>query len=1058
VPRCGACGAANPDGARFCLACGRALAGAPHEDRRKLATLLFCDMSGSTAMGERVDAESVREMMFRYFHEMRDAIERHGGTVEKFVGDAVMAVFGVPVAREDDAVRAVRAACEMRHRLAPLNEELERRFGSTIALRIGLNTGEVVAGDASTRETMVTGDAVNVAARLEQTAKPGEILIGEQTYRLARASVVAEPVEPLALKGKHEAVPAFRLLSVESPETAPARTFTTPMVGRTAELANLGAAFDEVMASRTCRLVTIVGDPGVGKSRLANEFLASVEDRAAVFQGRCLSYGDGITFWPIGEIVRAAARIRDDDSPELARARIREVLSGRADTEPVATAVAQAIGVGGGTAAAEQIAWAIRRLFETLAKRRPLVLLVDDLQWAEPALLDVIRDLPPLVTRAPMLVVCLARPELLESNADWEPTVRVESLADRESAQLVGQLLETTAVPADVRARVVRAAQGNPLFAEELVAMLFEEGLVRRVDGSWVAAATLGELVLPASLNALLGARLDRLATRERAALERGAVEGEVFHRGAVASLLGVEADGDAGEHLRSLTSRNLIRPARAEFAGEAAFRFRHLLIRDAAYRATAKKLRADLHARFADWLERAAGERVAEYEEILGYHLEQSYLYRRELGPLDDAASDIARRASERLLRSAERARDRSDDHAAQVLFRRVVELLPADAPEHRRAEAERAYALARLGEFAEAAELREQAAAAAREAGDEALLACLVLGTVEAETQANPEAKMRDSLAATQQAYADLERLGDEYGAVWALRLIGNFQGWLGNSREADRTWQAALERAERVSARLRDEILGWLAQATWWGPVPAAEGVARCDDYAERARKSGSRQLEGYALSIRGIMKSYLGRFEEARRDMKAGLDLLRDLGATFWWAGTSMFEADLEFEAENPQAAYDALTEGYEVMAAQAKTGLLATVVGMRSQAALLLDRDEEALELAEEAERLAAKDDFEPLSRARLVKARVMARRGDVDRADQLLQEAAVLIEPTDYLSLYADLHEAGACVHRLAGRPEDERVALERMLAAAEQKGQLVTAARARARLAEIRD
>ena len=295
--------------------CGSPLEPAAPE-RRKLATMLFCDMSGSTAMGERVDAESVREMMFSYFHEMRAAIERHGGTVEKFIGDAVMAVFGVPTAHEDDALRAVRAAWEMQERLVALNEQLEQRYGSTIALRIGVNTGEVVAGEGTTRQALVTGDAVNVAARLEQTAAPGQVLIGEPTLRLVRDAVSVEAVEPLALKGKSEPVPAYRVLAIDAAAPALSRRLDTPMVGREAELTQLESMLDETKRGR-CLLATVVGEPGVGKSRLAAELIAGAHD-VQVLRGSCLQYGEGITYWPIAEIVRQAAGIRDEHSREEA--------------------------------------------------------------------------------------------------------------------------------------------------------------------------------------------------------------------------------------------------------------------------------------------------------------------------------------------------------------------------------------------------------------------------------------------------------------------------------------------------------------------------------------------------------------------------------------------------------------------------------------------------------------------------------------------------------------------------------------------------------------------
>lgn len=579
-------------------------------------------------MGERVDAESVRDLMFRYFHEMRGAIERHGGTVEKFIGDAVMAVFGVPIAHEDDALRAVRAAWEMRQRLDELNVELERRFATRIALRIGVNTGEVVAGDASSRQAIATGDAVNVAARLEQAAPPGEILLGELTHRVVRKAVKAEPAEPLTAKGKTEPLQAYRLLEVPSATAPPTPRTTAPLIGRQRELLRLNDAFAEVVGGR-CVLLTVVGEPGVGKSRLAAEFVASLGPPVSVLRGRCLPYGEGITFWPIREMVVEAAVVLDDHSPEEAESRIRSLLQPGDDAELIAARVAQAIGLSFGVVSREEIAWAIRRWFEALAERGPLVLVVDDIQWAEDTLRDLLADLPRLSSGSPILLLCLARPELLDEVPGWCPTIRLEPLGDRDAEGLIREILGDLAEPRLLE-RIIAAAGGNPLFAQEIANLLVEEG----ASGSGAARGIVG-LEIPLTLTMLLEARLDRLPESERAALERGSVEGEVFHRGAVAELSGPGSRPAVQSDLEGLVRRRLLRPERAGFVDEAAFRFDHILVRDTAYRGIPKKVRAQLHQGFAMWVEAKAAGRIVEYEEIVGYHFEQAYRYREALGPV---------------------------------------------------------------------------------------------------------------------------------------------------------------------------------------------------------------------------------------------------------------------------------------------------------------------------------------------------------------------------------------------------------------------------------------
>ena len=1010
---CSSCGAENREGARFCDSCGSPLAeAAAGREMRKVVTVLFCDVTGSTALGERIDPESLRQVMTRYFETAKTVVERHGGTVEKFIGDAVMAVFGVPAVHEDDALRAVRAADELRRGLDELNDELERSYGTRLELRMGVNTGEVVTG---TEERLATGDAVNVAARLEQAAEPGEVLIGEETHRLVRDAIECEPVEPLAAKGKSEALVAYRLLAVREP--APRRG-EAPMIGRGRQRELLAGAFAGVAAERSCHLFTVLGAAGVGKSRLADEFLRSLEG-ATVVRGRCLSYGEGISYWPVTEVVK-------------------QLEPGEAES----TALAAILGDGVAASSPEEIAWAFRKLLEARAAESPIVVVFDDVHWGEPAFLDLVEHVADLSRGAPILLLCMARPELLDRRATWgggklnATNVLLEPLSADEAGELLEAL--TSEVADDLRERILESADGNPLFVEEMVAMAAESG---------------NEISVPPTIQALLAARLDQLEPAERAVLERGAVEGLVFHRGAVAALAPEDQLGDG--RLITLVRKDLVRPEPAILADDDAYRFRHLLIRDTAYEALPKAVRAELHERFALWLEEH-GAGLVELDEIVGYHLEQAYRYRRELGPLDDDAKRLADHAGKRFLRSADRARDRGDLRAAQALLERVIELLPTGSAEHRQAQAGLAQVLMELGGFAEASEVREQALAEARAAGDEVLLARLELIELEAAVQSNPNRTLRESLAAAERVRADLERLGDEYGAIWASRLIGCYQDWLGNSTEANRTWEAALARAKRTSPRLASELASWILWDAWWGPRTAEEGIALCNEYLEEFTPSGAKRVEAVATAIRAVLEAYVGRFDEARADIAAGRALHHELGDEIWWGGSAMLAGDLELTAGDPQAAYDLLAEGQEILAAHAETGYLSTMVGLRAQAALALGRDDEALELADETERLAQKDDFDPHLRVRLVRAEALAQRGDFERAHELLEEAAELIESTDYAFFHLALSEVTAAVCRLAGDGGGERAALEKALAAAEWKGHLVAEERIRARLAEL--
>jgi class 3 adenylate cyclase len=1014
---CPSCGAANREGARFCDSCGAPLAeAAPAREVRKTVTVFFCDVSGSTALGERIDPESLRHVMARYFETAKAILERHGGTVEKFIGDAVMAVFGVPTVHEDDALRSLRAAEELRDGLAGLNEELERAYGTRLELRIGVNTGEVVAG---TEERIATGDAVNVAARLEQAARPGEVLVGEETLRLVRDAVEVEPVDPVAAKGKAEPVRAARLVAVKS--ATGIRRGDAPMVGRERQRKLLENAFANVVGERSCQLFTVLGPAGVGKTRLVAEFLRSLED-ATVARGRCLSYGEGIGYWPVTEVAMQLVREGEGDI--------------------AAAALGPILGDENGAGSPDEIAWAFRKLLEARAQERPLVVVFDDVHWGEPAFLDLIEHVADLSRDAPILLLCLARPELLDHRPAWgggklnATNVLLEPLAPDESRELIDALLRGEQVDARLRTRILETAAGNPLFVEEMVAMVAEHDRT--------------EVSVPPTIHALLAARLDQLDSAERHVLERGSVEGQVFHQGAVVALASEEHGVE--RRLIALVRKDLIRPERSVVTDDEAFRFRHLLIRDTAYEALPKAIRAELHERFAAWIE-SHGTKLVEWEELVGYHLEQAYRYRVELGPLDEAARALAERAAEHLLVSAERARARGDNRAAQALLAQTVELLPADRPARREAQVELAVILAERGDPGGATALRAEAHAAARAAGDERLLARLQLASVEAEVQHDPTARMSDALATCEHALAALERLGDDEGVVWALRLVGNFKAWLGSNAEAEELWARAFRRAENVSPRLANETRVWMLWVLWWGPTPVDEGIRRCDEFIQQ---SSSKRVEATALLIRGQLKAARGALEEGRADSAAGRLIFHELGDRPWWAGASMVLADTELLVGANERAYELLAEGQAALAESHDTGYLATVLGMRAQAAFELGRDDEALELANETERLAAPDDLEPHTRRRLVRARALARRGDLDNADELIREAAEIVEATDYTILHLELAFARAAVDRDAGRDAGERRALERALEVAEAKGNLVAAERARGRLAEL--
>ena len=726
---CPNCGEENPEKFRLCGYCGAKLV--PDEApqaARKLVTIVFCDLAGSTSMGETLDSESLRALMTRYFEEMRGVLESHGGLVEKYIGDAVMAVFGLPVVREDDAIRAVAAADGMRAALERLNDELEDVWGVRLTSRTGVNTGEVVAGDPTEGEHLVVGDAVNVAARLEQAAGGMEILIGPLTYRLAREAVEVEPVEPLELKGKAERFPAYRLLGLAQPDETAQRS-AAPLVGRERELRLLLREHMLAAAEGHCRLATVLGDAGVGKSRL----LAALNDSLAgclLLRGRCLAYGRGITFWPLREAVRQAAAISDDDTPRRRSGEARGSSSvPRLGTRAPSSAWPRRSGSPAPSSPSHEVFWGARKLVEAVAARGPLVLAFEDVHWAETTFLEFVDHLAQ-EAEGPVLLVCLARPEFLEFRQDWgEQThgvrIALEPLGEAEVGRVIEELLGQARVDEDVRARIATASEGNPLFVEQLLEMMVEEGLLRRSGEAWVAAGDLSTVSMPPTIHALLAARLESLSTEEREVIEAASVIGQHFVQDALEELVSERVRESVPELARSADAETA-RQARAgglRPGAEVSLRPHPDPRRDLP--GLLKASRAVLHERFVAWADRVNQDRdrAVEYEEILGYHLEQAYTCLSELGPLDDHGRQLGVRAAARLSSAGQRAFARGDMPAAANLLRRAVALLPADSRDRLTRLPDLAEAMMAIGEFAWAETFLDEAIEMAAQAGEEGL-----------------------------------------------------------------------------------------------------------------------------------------------------------------------------------------------------------------------------------------------------------------------------------------------------------------------------------------------
>ena len=861
-------------------------------------------------------------------------------------------------------------------------------------------------------------------------ASPGEILIGEATHRLVRNAVLVEPLEPMELKGKAQPVQAWRLLGVVSGAPAVARRLDAPMVGRDEELARLRTAFEQSVRDQSCRLVTVFGTAGIGKSRLANEHLAEIRDKATVVEGRCLPYGEGITYWPLRDIVRDAAG-------GLTQARLEELVADDPDAMRIAGPIAAAIGIGEGSATPEETMWAVRRLFEHLARERPLIVGFDDLQWAEPTLLELIEYVVGWSREAPILIVCLARPDLLDRHPTWRAlgeSVSLNPLSAPEAEVLLEHLRGEVKVEPALLSRITQAAEGNPLYVEQLLAMITENG------------AAVGDLAIPPSIHALLAARLDRLPPEERAVLESASVVGKEFWRGAVAELMGDVERGSVGASLMTLTRKEFIEPARSIFPSEDGFRFRHILIRDAAYLGVPKETRAQLHEQYVGWLERTTGERASELDEIIGYHLERAHQYRQELGPVGEGASELATRAGERLASAGSRAISlRGDVAAAASLISRAVALLPEGNESRPALLTELAGLLMSTGEFNRAGDVLDEAREAA--AGNPELEARVDIEREFHMMFAGSEEVSRTIPEVTARAIPILEEAGDDVGLARAWRLRGEMAGLAAHWGERAEALERAVEHA-RLAGDLREEatLVAFLAFSLYYGPTPVEEAIARCERFLEEV--TGDRSLEAAIENVLAGLRAMLGEFDEARRLWLRASSQYEELGLSFRRAARSLTAAGIEILADNYGAAERELRWAYETLETMGDKGVRAPIAAYLGEVLYAEGRLEEAERFAQIANDLAAADDVVPQALWRGVRARVLATRGELEEAEALGRQAAELVESTDFPDLQATTFLAVAEVLETAGKAEEAQEFVDAAQALYEQKGNLVAARR----------
>ncbi len=985
--------------------------------------MLFCDLAGSTAVGEQLDPEALRSVLSAFHAVMREAVERHGGTVAKFIGDAVMAVFGLPELHEDDAYRAVRAADEMRESLDSLGSELAETRGVRLACRIGVNTGVVVVGRG---EEIITGDAVNVAARLEQAAQENHVVIGEETERLVRGAVETSPVL-IQAKGKAEPLTAHVLVRVVHGADPLARRADARMVGREDELALLHSMYTRTVRVGKCHQVTVLGPAGIGKSRLVRELTASVPE-ALIISGRCLPYGEGITYWPVLEAFIAAF---GDDPIAGVRRLMADDPDGERVTRSVAVALGRSDGIGG-----DGIPWAVRRVLESLADTRPLLLVLDDMHWAEQAFHELIEHVARFARPVPLLLVCMARPELLDARPEWAGGQRntanllLEPLTTGESRDLVEQLA-TAQLSDDLRERIADRAEGNPLFAEQLVAVSAE------TPG--------GDVRLPPTIRALVAARIGGLQPSHQTLLEHAAVEGKVFHLGALCAVL-PGSDADAIEHeLGELVRRDLVRSARSGFPGETAYSFHHLVIRDVAYEQLSKDRRADVHGGLADWL----SDRSVIAAELRAYHLERVWQLRHELDPSGEPAMTAAAAAAAALAAVGRQAAERGDAPAASNLLARAVTTGAVADPIG--VAVELSYQLMEAGLFDEAATTIDQLATM----GDDLAAAYADVAAFHLFEATDPD---RDLEAAYTRAVAATQlfaKRGDDRGLSRAWLAIADYHAVAGRNAESHSAQLDALAAARRAGDRSQEvRVAAEIPVKVWFGPTPSIEVAAQVRELLEAADTPMPIQAE--ALIIRGVARAAAGDVAVGRADVARGRAIRADLGQLVGWAVTAQIAARVEMLAGDWTRAEVLLRAGSDELVRLGETAYLSTNEGLRALILIELGRLAEAAEAALVCRRTAARADVASQAAWRSAEALLRSHEGRHVEAVALAREACALHDSTDLLDDRAIDRVVLGRVLAAAGDVDGARQEFLRAAELFDQKGIVRSAAEARERIAVI--
>lgn len=997
---------------------------------RKTVTAAVLDLLIESGNDKELDPEIVSRVAARSLEVVSRSVERHRGLPYRLVDARAIAVFGAPSVHEDDTLRSARALIEARDALGELAVELESELGVRLRVRAGIEAGVVLVGRGQSGELAISGNVMTAAVRASEAAGTGEILIGGAAHALLSGAVRVQPVT-----GGREEHRLWRLLEVVPGASASARRHDAPLVGRTDELSELRHALERVARERRCLLVTVLGEAGIGKSRLALELRTEHEGELTVISGACRSYGEGVTFSPIGDLIDEL--IGEGDL----RSGIAAHLAGDGEADAIASVIAAAVG-SGEPPGTEELFRAVRRLLEGLARERPLIVVLEDIHWAEPTFLDLVEHIAEWSRQVPILLLCLARPELLEERPTWGGgrinaiTLPLEPLSRAESIALIEQHLGGRGLSTEAQARIASFAGGNPFFVEQLLAMVAQEP--RFAD----------DLSSPPSVQALLGARLDRLSAEERRLLDHASVLGVEFAWDALAELMPEELGERGPAGLQRLAHKGLVRPLDLGIRDPGAWTFTHALIREAAYDSLSKSRRAALHAQLGEWFEGTTRRQLTELDELAGYHLEQAYGYRRELGEADEATRSLAERGSARLAAAGRRAYASGDMPAAVALLTRATRLLEAEHPDRAETLADLGEALRDAGRLDLADQTLIEAIETADRTGDEIAGAHALVVRWQLRLQTDPHVSFDEAVSVIGATIDRLDDLGQERGLAKAWLTLAEIPWLRGQAAASEHALERGLAYARTVGDRRAEaQCLNALAGVALLGPMPASRAIQRCEEVLRQV--SGEGRVAASALRALAGLHAMEGRFEEAWEYLRRDRAILLDLGLKIVASSSAEVGGFVGLLADDSGRAEAELRWGYEIVDEMGDRNALATVAAHLAQAVLVQGRDEEALALTEISEEAGAPDDLTVQVLWRGPRARVLAKHAELEQAERLAREAVELAERTDFVNLHGDALMSLAEVLRLAGRPTDAATAAAVRLY--EQKGNLIAATRVRA-------